>query len=190
MILQECLTDSTTDGNVKILPAVLIKLENELGTPKNLPNKSKFLGKDKAKWLRKLIGNSFEGQELLQSVDSYVSEFEKKIDHCKSWSPYLIGFQVTIADLIVLYMVVTLFQKLAHQNCLCKVPEKIPMVFEWIEMMKVLPSAKMFIQSKVQVLLVSADRTLASGSGHTCTTWLVPQSDIDSGKANVCMPAN
>jgi len=30
------------------------------------------------------------------------------------------------------------------------------------------------------VLLVSADRTLASGSGHTCTTWLVPQSDIDS----------
>ena len=111
MILQECLTDSTTDGNVKILPAVLIKLENELGTPKNLPNKSKFLGKDKAKWLRKLIGNSFEGQELLQSVDSYVSEFEKKIDHCKSWSPYLIGFQVTIADLIVLYMVVTLFQK-------------------------------------------------------------------------------
>ena len=65
---------------------------------------------------------------------------------------------------------------------MCNLREKVPMVFEWIEMMKVLPSAKMLIQSKLQVLLDSTGCTLASGSGRACTTWLIPQGDIDSGK--------
>ena len=126
MILQEHPTENATEGNIKILPAVLIKLEKELGAPKNLPNKSKFLGKHKAKWLITLIGSSFESQKLQQSVDSYVSEFEKKIDHCKSWSPYLIGFQITIADLIVLNMVVTLFEKV------CFIEHSMVMSFHFI----------------------------------------------------------
>ena len=93
------------------MPTVLLRLEKELATPKNLPNKSKFLGKEKAKWLTKLIRESFEGQKIGQSLQSYVSAFEEKINSCKSWSPYLIGFQITIADLLVLSMVASLFQK-------------------------------------------------------------------------------
>lgn len=100
------------DKNIKAdIPTVLVRLEKELATPKNLPNKSKFLGKEKAKWLMKLIGDSFEGQKLEQSLRSYVCAFEEKINCCKSWSPYLIGFQITIADLLVLSMVASLFQK-------------------------------------------------------------------------------
>ena len=98
------------------IPHVLLKLEKELSTPKNLPNKSKFIGKEKGKWLKILVSESFEGQKLQQDLKTYIQEFEDKLNRCRSWSPYLIGFQITVADLIILSMVAQLFQKVFFQN--------------------------------------------------------------------------
>ena len=95
------------------IPNVLLRLEKELATPKNLPNKSKFFGKERAKWLTKLVSESFEGQKIGQSVQSYISAFDEKIGCYKSWSPYLIGFQITVADLLVLSLVAKLLQKVS-----------------------------------------------------------------------------
>lgn len=104
--------ESGCDNKAPIaIPYVMLKLEKELQTPKNLPNKSKYLGKDKEKWLTKLVSESFEGQKLQQSLQQYIREFKQKLDECRCWSPYLNGFQLTIADLIILHMVFQLLSK-------------------------------------------------------------------------------
>ena len=103
------------DGYNRI-PLVLQKLEKELKTPKNLPNKSKYTGKDKSKWLSKIVCESFEGKFLDSSIESYVSELCQKLDKCGNWSPFLNGFLVTIADIITLSMVSQLVAKVSIFN--------------------------------------------------------------------------
>lgn len=97
------------------VPFILLKLEKELATQKNLPNKSKYIGKNKEKWLTKLVSESFEGQVLKGSLKAHVLKLTERIDDQNGWSPYLIGFQITIADLIVLYMVAELLCKVCNK---------------------------------------------------------------------------
>ena len=89
-----------------MVPLVLQRLEKELLTAKNLPNKSKYIGPDKQKWFLKLVKNSFEGQKLEGKEQDYVDTITQRLDG--SWSPYMIGFQVTVADIIILSLVLQL----------------------------------------------------------------------------------
>ena len=89
-----------------MVPLVLQRLEKELLTAKNLPNKSKYIGPDKQKWLFKMVKNSFEGQKLEGEEQEYVDNITQRLDG--SWSPYMIGFQITVADVIVLSLALQL----------------------------------------------------------------------------------
>ena len=89
-----------------MVPLVLQRLEKELLTAKNLPNKSKYIGPDKQKWLFKMVKNSFEGQKLEGEGQEYVDNITQRLDG--SWSPYMIGFQITVADVIVLSLALQL----------------------------------------------------------------------------------
>lgn len=92
-----------------VVPLVLQRLEKELLTSKNLPNKYKYIGPDKQKWLLKLVKNSFEGQQLKGKKQDYVNDIAERLDG--SWSPYMIGFQITVADVIVLSLALQLLIK-------------------------------------------------------------------------------
>ena len=69
------------------------------------------------------------------------------------------------------------FLQLSTHGCLCALPKKLPLIFEWIEMMKILSSAKIFIQSNIEVLFYYNDH-----SSIPCTPWLTLQIFVDPGK--------
>ena len=57
-------------------------------------------------------------------------------------------------------------------------------------MMKMLPSAKTFIESKIQVLLNSTDHAVDGNSINVCTSWFIAQNGVDPGIATVGIQHN
>ncbi len=89
---------------------ILQKIEKELQTAKNIKNKHKYLGKEQKKWLTKLVNETFEGRYFLgELTEAYISSITDVLDGM--WSPYLNGFEITIADLIVASMAFQIISK-------------------------------------------------------------------------------
>ena len=134
-----------------MLPYPLLQLENEFSVAKNVPNKKKYLGKNRRKWLSELSLNSFglvydcraldkgiivysngkniEGEkERLKVFDGKSSNFKDRTrdgeqmditQDNEEWCPYLCGFNMTVADLLVFGMVSQLLSKVKSKVLIC-----------------------------------------------------------------------
>ena len=91
------------------IPLILKKLEKELTTAKNIPNHRKYQGKGREKWISKLVSETFEGCYIKEFFSEYARNIVNGLQ--QAWSPYLIGFQMTVADLIAVSMVFQMLLK-------------------------------------------------------------------------------
>ena len=57
-------------------------------------------------------------------------------------------------------------------------------------MMKMLPSAKKFIESEIEVLLNSTDHAVGGSNINLCTSWFIAQNDVDTGKITAGNPCS
>ena len=72
--------------------------------------------------------------------------------------------------------------QLADQGCLCQLKEMLPMIFEWIEMVKAVLSRHVFIQDKISGLFCSKNQNSNGDNSLSCTSWSGFPDGIDPGK--------
>eukprot|EP00794_Sanderia_malayensis_P006758 gene6758-7518_t len=132
---------STLNGLHYNVKNILRKMEVELKTAKSIKNKRKYHGNGKRKWITKIIEESFEGKYF---KDGLRTEYIDRIiaDLSNIWSPYLIGFQMTVADLIAVSIVLQMLFELSSLVDLEKVEVEVPLVFRWLRQMFSIPVIK------------------------------------------------